>query len=205
MMEPMDQRELWNDRYREKGSVWGAAPNEFVVTHLAGLGPCRVLDLGTGQGRNAIWLASQGHAVTAIDISDVAVAQAKAIAEEAGVDVDFMAADLEHWQPSPETYDLVLLAYIQVAEPTRKLIHGKVDLALAPAGMVFVIAHHLANLDGGIGGPPSPERLYDEETIAADFPGYRIEENKRVIRHVDKEGMRGDAIDLLFRAVKPAE
>ncbi len=201
----MDQRELWNNRYREKGAVWGAEPNQFVVAYLADIAPCRVLDLGSGQGRNAIWLAARGHSVTAVDISDVAVDQGRALAEKAGVDVEFVAADLEHWEPSPAAYDLVLLSYIQVGEPARKLIHSKVDRALAPGGMVFIVAHHLANLNGGIGGPSSPERLYDEEMVAGDFPGYQIQENRKATRRVEKAEVRGDAIDFLFQALKPVD
>lgn len=203
-MARMNQRELWNDRYRQKGSVWGAEPNQFVVAYLSDLEPCRVLDLGTGQGRNAIWLARQGHQVTAVDISDVAVAQATEIAADAGVEVDFIAADLERWQPEPGSYDLVLLSYIQAAEPARKLIHSKVGTALAPGGMVFIVAHHIDNLEHGVGGPPLPDRLYDEKMIAGDFPGFEIIENKTVIRHVDNGASSGDAIDLLVRAVKPS-
>jgi SAM-dependent methyltransferase len=203
-MVSMNQRELWNDRYRQKGSVWGAEPNQFVVAYLSDLEPCRVLDLGTGQGRNAIWLARQGHRVTAVDISDVAVAQATEIAADAGVEVEFIAADLERWQPEPGSYDLVLLSYLQAAEPARKLIHTKVATALAPGGMVFIIAHHIDNLEHGVGGPPLPERLYDERMIAGDFPGFEIIENKTVMRHVDNGASSGDAIDLLVRAVKPA-
>jgi SAM-dependent methyltransferase len=202
-MAHMNQRDLWNDRYRQKGSVWGAEPNQFVVEYLSDLEPCRVLDLGTGQGRNAIWLAGRGHRVTAIDISDVAIAQAKEIAGAAGVEVEFIADDLERWQPEPESFDLVLLSYIQVVEPARKLIHSKVATALAPGGTVFIIAHHIDNLEHGIGGPPLPDRLYDENTIAGDFPELDIIENKAVIRHVDDGASSGDAIDLLVRAVKP--
>jgi SAM-dependent methyltransferase len=199
----MDQRELWNDRYRQQGSVWGAEPNQFVVRYLSDLEPCRVLDVGTGQGRNAIWLARRGHQVTAVDISDVAVAQASDIARDAGVEIDFIAADLVHWEPVPEAYDLVLLSYIQMPEPPRKAIHGKVAAALVPGGRVFLIAHHRDNLERGVGGPQVPERLFDEIMIAGDFSGFEVEENGPVIRHVAKDGVAGDAIDLLFRAVKP--
>jgi SAM-dependent methyltransferase len=202
-MTAMDQRELWNDRYRERGSVWGASPNQFVEAYLADLEPCRILDMGAGQGRNAIWLGRRGHRVTAVDISDVAVSQARELANDAGVDVVFVAADLARWEPDPETFDLVLLAYIQADAPARRAIHEKAKKALAPGGRVFIVAHHLDNLERGVGGPQSPERLYNERMVAGDFDGYDIEDNRAVIRHVDKDGVTGDAIDLLFRAIKP--
>jgi SAM-dependent methyltransferase len=198
----MDQRELWNERYREKAAGWGGEPNQFVAAHLADLEPRRVLDLGAGQGRNAIWLAARGHQVTAVDISDVAIEQAREMAGRAGVDVEFVAADLEAWDPEPGRFDLVLLAYLQAPEAARKLLHAKVRRALAVGGEVFIIAHHSENLDHGIGGPQSPEKLFDEGMLSGDFAGFEIKQNMAVTRRVDKDGIVGDAIDLLFRAVK---
>lgn len=200
----MNQRDLWNERYEEKGSVWGAEPNQFVAERLGGIEPCRVLDLGSGQGRNAIWLARQGHAVTAIDVSDVATRQAAELAARAGVDVTFVAADLEEWEPEEAAFDLVLLAYMQAPASIRKALHAKAGRALVPGGRVFLIAHHKDNLDGGVGGPPVREMLFDEAEVAADFAGFAVDENTKVLRHVDKAGVSGDAIDLLFDARKPS-
>ena len=199
----MEQQDLWNDRYRQKGSVWGAGPNQFVARHLSGLTPRRVLDLGAGQGRNAVWLAQQGHNVTAVDISDVAVAQAREIALAAGVEANFVAADVLRWDPDPEAFDLVLLSYLQAPEPQRKILHEKAARALAPGGRLFLIAHHLDNLERGVGGPQRPEFLFTESMVAADFPGLIIEENATVARHVETDEVAGDALDLLFIAVKP--
>jgi SAM-dependent methyltransferase len=196
----MTQRDMWNERYRERGALWGTAPNEFVVDRLSAVAPCRALDLGAGQGRNAIWLAQQGHRVTAVDVSDVAMAQGRQIAAQAGVEVDFVAADLETWEPSPEEFDLVLLAYLQAPEQARRALHAKAARALAPDGLVLVVAHHVDNLEHGFGGPPMKEVLFDEEGLADDFADLEVIENSRVIRHVAKDGEVGDAIDIVFMA-----
>lgn len=198
----MSQRDLWNERYNQKGSVWGAAPNQFVADRLADLEPSRILDLGCGQGRNAIWLAARGHTVTAVDVSDVAIEQATELAADAGVSVEFVAADLAAWEPRAAAFDLVLLAYIQAPEATRRVLHRKAAEALAPGGVVFIIAHHKENLERGIGGPPSAEVLFDEDEIAGDFAGFVIEENTKVLRRVDRGDVIGDAVDLLFVARK---
>ena len=198
----MSQRELWNDRYSQRGSVWGAEPNQFVADRLADLPPGRVLDLGSGQGRNAIWLAQRGHTVTAVDVSDVATEQAAELAAAVGVEAEFIAADLAEWEPPEEEFDLVLLAYMQAPEGLRQALHAKAARALVPGGRVFVIAHHKDNLEHGIGGPPMIEVLFDEE-IEADFQGFVVEENQQVRRHAEKDGKTGEAIDLLFTATKP--
>lgn len=198
----MTQQDLWNERYRERGAVWGVGPNEFVADRMAGVAPLRVLDLGSGQGRNAIWMAQQGHRVTAVDISDVATAQGVAIAERAGVEVAFIVADLAVWEPAAEGFDLVLLAYVQLPEAGRRPLHAKAAQALVPGGRVLIVAHHRDNLEDGVGGPPLPEMLFVEDELAADFPGFEVIENNRVLRHVDKGDVVGDAIDVVFIAEK---
>ena len=125
----------WDERYSQAGLVWGRDANSFVVSQLEGLSPRRVLDLGCGQGRNALWLASQGHEVTGLDLSPVAIAQASEIAEGAGLDAKFAAVDLvTDWQPSPDAYDLIVLSYLQLPESARKPVIVGVD---ADRRMVF--------------------------------------------------------------------
>jgi len=194
----MTQQDLWNARYREKGAVWGAGPNQFVVDRMAGMTALRVLDLGSGQGRNAIWMAQQGHQVTAVDISDVATAQGLEAAERFGVEVDFIAADLAVWDPPAGAFDLVLLAYMQLPEAGRRSLHAKAVQVLVPGGRVLIVGHHRDNLENGVGGPPLPEMLFTESELAADFAGLEIIENNRVLRHVDQGDVVGDAIDIVF-------
>mgnify|MGYP001820854630 CR=1 FL=1 len=194
----MTQREIWNDRYRDRGAVWGVGPNVFVADRLAHLEPGRALDLGCGQGRNAIWLAKQGHTVTAVDVSEVATAQGAEIAAASGVEVDFIAGDLQTWEPPDASFDLVLLAYIQAPPEIRKELHAKAGRALAPGGRVVVVAHHSENLENGVGGPPMPEVLFDQDMLAADFAGLEVIENNRVLRRVEMDDVGGDAIDVIF-------
>lgn len=199
-----DQRIYWNERYSAQGELWGAQANSFVVAELTGLAPRRVLDLACGQGRNAVWLARQGHTVTAVDWSDVAIEQAGAIAVEAGVEVEFLARDLLEWDPEPGAFDLVLLAYVQLPEPYRQAVHAKAITALAPDGQVFLIAHHRDNLEHGIGGPPTTDALFDEAQLAEDFADLIIVRNEVVLRPAEKDGVAGNAIDILFVAEQPA-
>lgn len=198
----MTNRDRWNHRYAERGALWGAEPNRFVAERLAGLAPCRVLDLGAGQGRNAIWLAQQGHDVTAVDISDVAMGQARELATAAGVDVDFIAADLSQWEPEPAAFDLVLLAYLQMPAELRAVVHEKAAAALKPGGEIFLVGHHVDNLVSGVGGPPDPAMLFCEEDLAADFAEIEIIENRKVLRPVADGTVAGNAVDIIFRAKK---
>src|SRR4051812_25376983 len=84
----------WDARYGEPGdALWSGRPNGRLVAELADLAPGRALDVGCGEGADAIWLAQRGWTVTAIDVSDVAVGRARANAERLGVGVDWIVGD----------------------------------------------------------------------------------------------------------------
>ena len=200
----IDVRASWNERYRDTAALYGAEPNRFVASNLAELTPRRVLDLGCGQGRNSVWLAAQGHQVTGLDLSDVAIDQARQLSATVGVDVDFRVADVVgEWQPEDE-YDLVLLSYLQLPPEMRKVVHAKAVESLAPGGEIFLIAHHADNLERGVGGPPMPEVLFAEGQLAEDFAELEIGCNEKVYRDVDRNGEVRTAHDILLRAARPA-
>lgn len=195
----------WNERYSTRGMVWGREPNRFVAEFAADLEPRRVLDLGCGQGRNAVWLAERGHRVTGVDLSDAGIADARSLAGEAGVEVDFLVADLAgEWTPLAGAFDLVLLSYLQLPPEKRIPVHAEAARALAPGGQLFLIAHHSDNIERGVGGPPYPEVLFDEDLLASDFADLEILRNEKVFRPVEgPDGAVRDAHDVLFLGRKP--
>ncbi|MCH8130771.1 MAG: class I SAM-dependent methyltransferase [Acidobacteria bacterium] len=195
-----EMRAAWDARYADQDDVWGSDANRFLVEIAADLPAGRALDLGSGQGRNAFWLAGRGHVVTGLELSPVAVDQATAVAEEHGLDATFEAVDLTTWNPDGEEWDLVVLAYLQLPAETRRPIHAVAATAVAPGGRLIVIAHHRDNLDHGIGGPPYPEVLFTEDELAEDFAALDIERNERVLRPTDD----GDAIDVVLVASRPS-
>ncbi len=200
MPTPGERRAYWNERYSEDVSVFGMEPNRFVAGSLSGLEPRRVLDLGAGQGRNSLWLAAQGHDVTAVDLSDVAIDRLRGLATENGLRVDAVAADLLEWVPQPAAFDLVLLSYLQLVPAQRESVHRGAAAAVAPGGRLFLVAHHRDNLTEGVGGPQIPEVLYDEEQLRTDFASLHIDRLERVARPVQLEGETHHAIDVLLDA-----
>ena len=194
------QREHWNRRHGEAGLLFGAEPNRFLVAEVEGLAPGRALDVACGSGRNAVWLASRGWQVTGVDFSDVALEQARGLAADRGVDVEWVEADVLGWQPPEGLFDLVAALYLQVAAGERRAALARAATALAPGGTLLVVGHHSDNLEHGSGGPKDPRVLYSAEDVAADLDGLEIEKAEAVLRPVQDER---DAIDVLVRARRP--
>ena len=193
------KREAWNTKYAGSEFLWTEEPNRFLVAELDGLAPGRALDLACGEGRNAVWLAQQGWAVTGVDFSEVGLAKAAELAESRGVEVEWVAADLLAYVPPPGL-DLAIAFYFQVPDDERRLVFARAAQALAPGGTMLVVAHDLLNLSDGIGGPQEPDVLYTPEDVVGDLAGLVIERAERVGRPVGES----EAIDALVRATKPA-
>ncbi len=198
-MNMSDMRSLWDARYEAKGALWGAEPNQFLAEIAEVLEPGTALDLGCGQGRNSLWLASRGFEVTGLDLSSIAIEQAKAVAAELDLDASFESVDLTTWDPAGRVWDLVVLTYLHLSHERRPVVHAAARRAVAPGGRLVVIAHHLDNFENGVGGPPVPELLFTEQQLAGDFSNLKILRNQKVIRTTDE----GDAIDLVFVGAMP--
>jgi SAM-dependent methyltransferase len=198
------EQEDWDQRYSRPDLVWGADPNRFAAEELATLRPGRAIDLGTGEGRNAIWLAERGWRVTAVDFSAVGLARAARLAAERGVSVDWMHADLLNYQPAPGGYDLVLIAYLQLPSASLARVLRAAAAAVAPGGTLLVIGHDRDNITRGHGGPQDPDRLYTPETVTAELDGLTIRRAERVPRPVRTPEGERTAIDTLVRAERPA-
>jgi 2-polyprenyl-3-methyl-5-hydroxy-6-metoxy-1,4-benzoquinol methylase len=194
------EREDWNRRHGEAGPLFGVDPNRFLVAEVDGLAPGRALDLACGAGRNAVWLAERGWAVTGVDFSDVAIENARRMAAERGVEVEWLVADVEHWQPPVGAFDLVVVLYLHLPAEESAPIMSRAAAAVAGGGTMLVVGHHSANIAEGTGGPQDPRVLFTPEQIAAELDGLVIEKAERVLRPV--EGER-DAVDALVRARRP--
>ena len=185
----------WDERYRATSLVWGAEPNRWVAAHLSELIPGRALDLACGEGRNALWLASRGWSVIAVDFSSVAIEKARALS----ADVDWVCADALTYVP-PAPVDLTVLCYLQLAADERRRAVQRAVQALRPGGTLFVVGHDSRNLHEGTGGPQDPAVLFTAADIADDAgPAIEVVHAESVLRPV--EGADRPAIDALLLGV----
>jgi SAM-dependent methyltransferase len=141
---PAHSAEHWDERY-SGDPVWSGNPNQALVAEVAGPGVGRALDVGCGEGADSVWLAQQGWQVTALDISAKAVERTEAVAAEAGVQVEGVAAGLLDASLADASYDLVSAMYPALLRtPTRDAEQRLLDL-VAPGGTLLVVHH--ADLD----------------------------------------------------------
>ena len=122
------------------------------------------------------------------------------------VEIEWVVADLRHYQPVQRGFDAVLVAYLHLPEAERKIVLANAVNALAPDGVLLVIGHDEQNLRDGVGGPQDPALLYSPAVIAADLVGLRVTRAERVRRAVAADAESGaglrQAIDTVVHAVR---
>lgn len=139
-------------------------PSEFLVAMAHRLPPGSVLDVASGEGRNAIFLAGRGHPVVGVDRSLEALSRAQRWARRAGIEVDLVQADLEHWELPHAAFDVVVnVRYLQ-----RSLIPGMRD-ALRPGGVVVFETFLEEQLQ--LGHPRNPDFVLRHNELPALFAG----------------------------------
>ncbi len=137
--------EYWETFYRDRDQVWTGKANELLVREVAHLTPGTALDLGCGEGGDALWLAEQGWQVTAVDVSTVALARGAARATEQGLAarIDWQRHDLARSFPTGR-FDLVSAQFLHssvAAEGEREGILARAAEAVAPGGVLLVVGH----------------------------------------------------------------
>jgi SAM-dependent methyltransferase len=190
----------WDQRYAGQELVWTAEPNRFVVAELQDLRPGRALDIGAGEGRNAVWLAGRGWQVTAVDYSAVGLDKGRRLAENRRVAVDWVRADVRDYQPEPDSFQLVLIAYLQLPEAELGGVLRRAVTALTPGGVLLVVGHDVTNLTQGTGGPQDPAVLHTPESITRWLGDLTVQRAQRVRRPV--AGNTREAVDTLVLAIR---
>jgi SAM-dependent methyltransferase len=202
----IDQESRWSQRYRDAGDdyLFGTAPNRFLEAHrhflIAG---ATALSVADGEGRNSVWLAEQGLAVTALEISPVALEKARHLARGRGVEVNFVQADIIAMDWPAETYDFVVGIFIQfVGAAEREIQFARLKQATKPGGLILLHGYTPKQLEYRTGGPPDIENLYTEPLLRQAFADFDIlvlrEYEDELSEGVGHKG-RSAVIDLIAR------
>lgn len=133
----------WNGRYADREQLWSGQPNGALMTEVAALTPGRVLDVGCGEGADAVWLARLGWDVTGLEVSGVALERAAIHARDAGVAVRWVHAGLVEAALAPSSFDLVCALYPALLRTDDAAAERALLAAVAPGGSLVVVHHVL--------------------------------------------------------------
>lgn len=131
----------WDGRYADGEQLWSGQPNGALVREVEGLAPGRVLDVGCGEGADAVWLARGGWDVTGLEVSGVALARAAAHARDAGVAVRWVHAELVAAALAPASFDLVSAQYPALLRTPDSSAERALLAAVRPGGVLLVVHH----------------------------------------------------------------
>ena len=176
-----DAASVWDERYRSQERLWSGKPNPQLVREAGGLRPGKALDLGCGEGADAIWLAQQGWTVTAVDVSAVALDRARSH-EKAALDresvhagegaiasrITWQQADLSQWQPDPG-YDLVSSQFLHSQELAWQGPLRAAAAAVKPGGTLLIVGHHPDRLPPWGGAHASHGMFYTGQDLVQEL------------------------------------
>lgn len=196
-------KEFWNDRYSSDEFVFGTEPNEFFKEQISNLSPGKLLLLGEGEGRNAVFAVQNGWDVHAIDWSETAQKKALSFARSQNVLFQYTVANLIDYFPENDTYDAVAMIFLHLEPELREKIHARVTDALTCGGKFIFEAYEKEQLGKSSGGPQQLDLLYSLEEIVTDFIDLKflhLAKEKIVLN--EGNAHKGEAVVVRFVAEK---
>ena len=193
--------DFWNARYATDAYIFGTAPNVFLASQAGLIRPgMRALAVADGEGRNGVWLAEQGVAVHAIDVSPAALEKAKKLAAERGVTLETEQVDLLDWNWPQEAYDLVAAIFIQFAPPPER---DRIIAGIRRTGGVLILQGYTPKqIEFGTGGPPNAANMYTADLLRdwfGDWDILHLAEHESVISEGSHHHGMSALIDLVAR------
>jgi SAM-dependent methyltransferase len=193
----------WDQRYATDEYWYGKLPSDFLKAHVGTL-PAggRVLCLGEGEGRNAVFLAAQGFEVVAVDASAVGLAKAERLAQERRVHITTVRADLADYALGLDAWDGIVSIWCHLPPAPRARLHHNLASALRPGGAFLLEAYTPAQLALGTGGPKSIELLPTLATLRGELAGLDLElatEREREVYEGRGHGGRSAVVQVVAR------
>lgn len=160
---------MWNQRFGEQEFAYGKEPNDFLASINFADSSGKVMCLAEGQGRNAVYLAGLGFEVTALDLSDVGLQRAHELAEERGVSIQTVVADLSTFEIEPGSQDGIVMIFGHTPPIIRKHVHLEIISGLKSGGFLVMEGYGKDQLKYKTGGPPMEPLLYSLAELMEDF------------------------------------
>ncbi|PYE20744.1 methyltransferase family protein [Williamsia limnetica] len=197
---------FWDERYGSTDRVWSGKPTALLQSEVGALTAGDAVELGCGEGADAVWLARQGWQVDAVDFSAVALSRVAEFASHAGPEVAArirtIEADLFDWEPREHHYDLVCAQYLHVPSELRSRLVRRASAAVRPGGHLLWIGHDRSDLQTGVARPGHPDLYFTAEEILAcvDSTDWSVQTNRVIARDgVDRAGAPATVHDVVVR------
>ncbi|WP_345063043.1 class I SAM-dependent methyltransferase [Leifsonia kafniensis] len=201
---PQDQstvESLWDQRYADREHLWSGKPNATLVTEARGLRAGRALDVGCGEGADALWLAEHGWDVTALDVSQVALDRAVLQAEVLGARVRWLHSGLIEAALPPASFDLVSAQYPALLRTDDNAAEFALLNAVAPGGVLLIVHHPVPRTEEASAHGFDPHDYVSPATVAALLDDrWRIEVNETRPRHLTAGAGAHHTEDIVVRA-----
>lgn len=195
--------EFWNKRYSDQQYIYGKEPNQFLKGELSKITPGKILFLGEGEGRNAVYAATLGWDVDAVDYSEAGKYKAEKLAAENVVRINYLVEDLSTFSPKQNYYDAIVLIYLHLEEELRERVSKKVMEAAKPGGKIILEVFEKEQIKNNSGGPKNAGLLYSLQDVVEDFIDLEFEKlSKDNIVLNEGEGHQGKAAVIRFVGIK---
>ncbi|MEI7485471.1 MAG: methyltransferase domain-containing protein, partial [Ignavibacteriota bacterium] len=165
---------FWNKRYAEPEYAYGKEPNEYFKEVIDGLKPGKILLPGEGEGRNAVYAATKGWEVTAIDLSTEGKNKADKLAKESNVKIKYIVSSFEEYSFIENEYDAIALIFIHLNPTARESMHRAIIKSLKYDGTLIIEAFSKPQINNASGGPKNVDDLYSTEELENDFSGFNL-------------------------------
>ncbi len=176
---------FWDQRYSGDDLAYGQAPNEFLLSMASRLPETgNALDIGAGEGRNALFLASRGLHVLAVDQSQVGMQKAQQLAQERGLTLRTQAVDLQDFDAEHNSFDVISSIFVHLPTKLRAAVHQRVGTWLKPGGVFLLEAYAPDQIKRGTGGPKDPSLLASLDVILGELSGLEVEHQAALVRNV---------------------
>lgn len=191
----------WDDRYSASDQIWSGQPNSALVAEVADEAPGRALDVGCGEGADAIWLALRGWRVTALDVSSVALERARNFATAAGVDITWLHTGLLDAELPADGFDLVSVQYPALLKTSAHEAEGVLLQTVAPGGTLLAVHHADIDVDEARAHGFDPaDYVGPAEVLAALGETWKVEVDETRPREVSAGGGAHHTKDQVLRA-----
>jgi len=196
----MTDSQFWDGRYAEPGFTYGVEPNEFLASMVSEIPSGPVLSLGEGEGRNAVFLAKRGYDVTAVDQSAVGLEKVRRLAEENGVTVNTVQADLAEFNIVPTSWSAIISIFCHLPAVIRLPLHSAVVSGLVKRGLFIIESFTPEQAGRDTGGPPEPDTLVSLKQLRSELTPLEIIHGSEMERNVRSGTLRCGGLAFVVQA-----